>query len=403
MNILYHHRTQAGGVEGVHIREMVRAWEGQGHHVDVVGPPGVSIYEAHGKEQAVEQYAGIWNRSYRKISRYLPELFFELLEMVYNLPAWRRLTQSCKQRSYQLLYERYAIFNWAGIRAARLHGVPVILEVNYTARTPLYRRRSWMLEPWAWRLERYIFQEASGIVVVSSYLRKHLLKVYGISGDKVIVLPNAADPRRFSPDVDEKPLRSKLKLEGKIVIGFVGGFYPWHRLDFFCSALAVLKKHGKDIMALLIGNGPQKSQIKKLVVKHGIKDQVIFLDTVNHHDLPDYLAVFDVAVMPHSNEYGSPMKIFEYMAMGIPVVAPRLGPIMDGIDDEVEGLLFKPTDSQSLANALGRLIENGPLRRAMGRAGRERVIVRHNWMTNARAVIQFLESLQKQRQFSWRK
>lgn len=390
MKILYHHRTQGKGVEGVHIHELVKALKAHGHLVDIIAPPGVST---EGKNHKL--FNGLKRKIYRLITGFLPEFIFELFELAYNMQAGRQLSRCFQQRKYGMVYERYAIFNWAGIRRAHSYGVPIILEVNYTAQTPLFRKRSRLLKPLACLIDKYLFREADGIVVVSSYLREHLKKVYAVPEEKIIVLPNAADPQRFSPAIESGAIRRQLGLENKLVFGFVGGFYPWHGLDLFCSAITSIAGSRSDITVLLIGDGPQRPIIKNLVLKQGLGDRIIFHDKVAHHDLPKYLAAFDVAVMPDSNEYGSPMKIFEYMAMGIPVVAPELEPIMDAIKDGVEGLLFKPKDSQSMAEALKQLAENEPLRRAMGRAGRERILSRHNWIANARAIIQLHEKFNR--------
>ncbi len=332
-----------------------------------------------------DQGPSLLKKIYRQISRFVPELVFEFLEMAYNLPAGRQLARSLGEKQYDLLYERYAIFNWAGIRKAKSRGVPFILEVNYTAQTPLYRHRSPLLKPLACRVDRYLFQQADGIVVVSTYLRDHLKNIYGVSEEKIIILPNAADPDIFSPRGEEKPV------EYKTVIGFVGGFYPWHGLDLLCKAMASMDVKKLNVSVVLIGDGPQRAFINALVEALGLNDSVVFMGSVDHKVLPKYIATFDVAVMPNSNEYGSPMKVFEYMAMGIPVVAPALGPLMDGIDHGVEGLLFKPNDSQSLAYTLEQLIQDEPRRKVMGQAGRKRVLSRHNWMANATAVIQLLK------------
>lgn len=388
MNILYHHRTQAKGVEGVHIRELVRALRAQGHRVDVVGPPSISTDELQSKREP-----GFLVWSYQQISRFLPEFVFELLEMSYGVAAVGRLRRILESQRYDLIFERYAIFNWSGVASARSAGVPIILEVNYTARTPIHRRRNRLLKPFARWIDRRVFRRADAFVVVSSYLQDHLETVYRVPREKIVVLPNAADPEYFSPGVDGGPVRKKLGLEGKTVIGFVGGYYPWHGLDFYCSALASLELAGQDIASVFIGDGPEKATIKKLVAELGMEHRFRFVDPVPHRELPRYLAAFDIAVMPNSNDYGSPMKIFEYMSMGIPVIAPRLAPLVDVIDDGVEGLLFEPENRGLFSKALKALIEDGALRERVGGAARKKILARHNWAANASAVVQLYDRL----------
>jgi len=366
---------------------MVRAWEAQGHRVDVLGPPGVSL-----EEKADRNNTGILRGIYVSLSRIAPELVFELLELAYNIIAAWNIRQALANRRYDFIYSRYAIFDWAGVWLARTMKIPILLEVNYTAKTPLYRKRSRLLKSIAVKVDRYVFDNADGIIVVSSYLREHLADAYGVRKTKIIVLPNAADPVRFSADTRTGAIKARLGLESKTVVGFVGGFYPWHGLPFFCSTLSLMRLDRPDVFFLFIGNGPQRDTIKELMAKNGLGGRAMFIDYVDHFDLPEYLSAIDIAVLPDSNEYGSPMKVFEYMAMGIPVVAPRLGPIRDAIDDGIEGLLFEPGSSRSFAEALQKMLDDGVLRTRLGKAARARVVSRHNWMANATEVIRLYET-----------
>src|SRR6185312_10399925 len=110
-----------------------------------------------------------------------------------------------------------------------------------------------------------------------------------------------------------------------------------------------------------------------------------------HDELPAHVAAFDVAVMPDSNEYGSPMKIYEYMAMGKPVVGPRLGPLEDGIRDGETGILFERLDASALESALATLLGDESRRRLMGRRAREHVLASHTWTRNAERVLELVD------------
>jgi len=106
--------------------------------------------------------------------------------------------------------------------------------------------------------------------------------------------------------------------------------------------------------------------------------------------LPGHVAAFDIAVMPDSNEYGSPMKIYEYMAMGKPVVAPRLGPLEDGIVDGETGILFPRRDAAALRAALEKLLRDDRLRAGMGARARDHVLAKHTWDRNAARILEVL-------------
>ncbi|MFH1414971.1 MAG: glycosyltransferase family 4 protein [Elusimicrobiota bacterium] len=378
MRIIYNHRTRGKGGEGVHIDEIVKAFTVLGNEVDVLSPAGLNAVSG-------TAYETPW--LHRFISRHMPELVFEFIELAYNRVAYKKLKKQMKQKEYTLIFERYAIFNTSGIRVSKKTGVPIILEVNYTSFTHLYRKRSKILAPVANRLDRKILEKADGIVVVSGYLKDHLIRL-GIRPEKIIILANAADPEKFSNAISGMRIRDKYSLGNAKVIGFIGGFYPWHGLDMLLKCFSYIRKEVEETKLLLIGDGLMRAELEKMALDSGIQEDVIFTGKVDHEELPGHIAAFDVAVMPDSNEYGSPMKIYEYMAMAKPVVAPRLGPLEEGINSGEHGLLFDRGDITGLTGALVMLLKNDELRMRMGRAGRENIISEHNWKNNACKIIE---------------
>lgn len=374
MNILYHHRTQGKGVEGVHINEIVKALNSLGHQVDIVSPETKP------------------NSAHSFISKFLPEIFFEALEIFYNFVAAKKMDRLLAEKRYDFIYERYAIFNWAGVRTAKKYKIPIILEINYTSFTPIYRKRSVFLKPSAHWLDKKIFREANGLIVVSNYLKDHLIDM-GVDEKKVIVLTNAADPVKFNPAIEGCEVRAKYGLGDSKVIGFIGGFYPWHGLDMLIDSFLTIKKENIRAHLMLIGDGPIKDKLTNKVKKLNIDNDVLFLGRVEHDKLAEYIAAFDIAVMPDSNNYGSPMKIYEYMAMGKPVIAPHLGPLEDGIVDGREGILFDQRDKNGLYNALKMLLLNDKLRISMGHLSRENIMSRHTWLKNAEAILKLYHDL----------
>lgn len=388
MNILYHHRTQSKGVEGVHIREIVKAFVALGHRVDILSPSGMNK-EGRGMR---DERRLMKDRGFSTISRFLPEIFFEALEVLYNIIASGKMEAVLKQKQYDLIYERYAIFNWAGVKTAKKNNIPIILEINYTSFMPIYRKRSFLLKPLAHWVDRQIFNMADSFVVVSTYLKDHLVNL-GVDIRKIIVTTNAADPDRFNPSIGGSAIRNKYALGGRKVIGFAGGFYPWHGLDILLDSFLSVKKDIKDAVLLLIGDGPIKDRLQTRVKELSLEKDVIFPGRVNNDDLPSYIAAFDIAVMPDSNNYGSPMKVYEYMSTGKPVVAPRLGPLEDGITDGKEGLLFTPRNKNELSIALKKLLLDESMRNRMKNCARENIISKHTWRKNGEAVLNLYKTI----------
>jgi glycosyltransferase involved in cell wall biosynthesis len=387
MNILYFHRTQAKGVEGVHIKEIVRAFKRLGHKVDIVSPVGDRLEDEASPAKAAEA-PGWRERFYRTLSRYLPELIFELAELLYNFQALRQARRTLDSSKVDMIFERYAIFGVAGAYLSKKWNKPLIIEVNYTSCSALVRHRSALLKPLARRLDQRIFDRALGLVAVSSRLKQHLTEVYGIPPEKIIVLPNAADPDVFDISrVARKPLPFA---DGKI-IGFVGGFYPWHGLDLLLSAFQSVAQKVGDARLLLVGDGPMMAEIRQRVDQSGLGDRVVLTGKVPHQDLPGYIANFYVGVMPDSNDYGSPMKIFEYMSMGKPVVVPDYPPLLDVVNDNEEGRVFPARNVQEMAACLEMLLTDTMAYQRMAEQARRKIVTKHNWLDNGRAILSLCE------------
>jgi glycosyltransferase involved in cell wall biosynthesis len=385
MNIAYFHRTRATGVEAVHIGQIVLGMEKHGHAVHMVSPVGEFIEHVRGTPKpAASAPTGA-----KAKSRELPELVFELLELGYNLKAfwdgWR-LSSRVKLGG---IYERYAIFALAGLLVARLRGVPLVLEVNYTSLSPLVRKRSALLKPLARFCDGLLFRRATRLMAVSSYLRDELVREFGVPADRIEVVPNAADPAVFDPVAAlARPAKTPLP-EGPdaALVGFVGGFYPWHGLGLLVDAFLAVAPKFPQARLLLIGDGPMRQNIEARIAELGLQDRVLMPGRIAHAELAPYVARFAVGVMPDSNLYGSPMKIFEYMAMGVPVLGPDYGPLLDAVDDGVEGYIFRRQDTAHLADCLSRLLADPDGRARMGVAARRKIIDTHNWMNNARLAL----------------
>jgi len=369
----------------VHLLGMARAFERAGLEVAIVSPPGVEVGNPGARPDRGAGLRRIWWTLAEKV----PEFFFELMEIAYNVPAYFRLRRALREPGTVALYERYAFFGVAGALAAKSAGVPLVLEVNYTTETPLYRRRSRLLRPLAARAERYVFRRADRIAAVSTQLTREVA-AGGIPAGSIVMVPNAADPSRFRAEVSGDAVRARYGFENARVIGFTGAFFPWHGLALLLEALPELFRVIPNAAALLIGEGPERASLEEKARRDGLAGRVRFAGWIGHEELPAHVAAFDVAVMPDSNDYGSPMKIYEYMAMGKPVVAPRLGPLEDGIRDGDTGLLFKPRDAAALRESLAALLQDDARRAAMGARAREHVLQNHTWDRNAARILELL-------------
>ncbi len=386
MNVLYHHRTRGQDVEGVHIRGIVGALRGLGHRVDVVSPPGVDVDRAQAAGPASTAIIPAPRPSpWALVSRRAPEVLFESFEVAYNAWAWPALEAHLLRRRCDLVYERYALFGLAGVVTARRRGVPIILEVNDSAE--VNRIRPLRMQAAARRVERFIWSTADAVVTITSYFRD-LIIAAGVPGERVFVIPNAVDDAAFGgAGADGAAVRARLGLDGKVVIGYVGAINHWRRLDLLLDAFADLSPRHPAAHLLLIGEGPDRAAIAEAARARGLADRVTFTGKVPHAHVAAHLAAIDVAVIPHSNAYGSPMKLFEYMAAGRLVVAPWLPPIVSVLGDGDGGVLFPPLDRTGLHDALDGLLGDPERRARLGARAREKVLAEYVWRRHAETIV----------------
>jgi len=185
---------------------------------------------------------------------------------------------------------------------------------------------------------------------------------------------------------------------GRIILT-VGGLVARKGHDMVIRALPRLRQTVPDVMYLIVGDGPYRTQLETLAVALGVQDHVIFVGKVPGEYLPDIYALSDVFVMPSREQLnvcdveGFGIVFLEANACGKPVVGGRSGGIPDAIIDGVTGLLVNPHDPEDIANALARLLTDGDLAVRIGRQGRLRVASDFNWARLGRRVRGILDSI----------
>ncbi|MCE9608694.1 MAG: glycosyltransferase family 4 protein [Chthoniobacter sp.] len=382
MNILYHFRTQGTGAEGVHISGIATAFERLGHRVVFSSPTGVDPRTTAGANPFAEKK----RRSLiARLATHAPGFVFELLELAYNAVAYARNRAALTRENCTLIYERHAFFLCATAFLAQRRGVPLVVEVNELAGDERVRAAPWLL-PLARLADRLTFQRARLIVVVSPHLQRRIAAL-GIAPEKIVVLPNAVSVESLDIPADGAPVRARHGCADAIIIGFVGWFVAWHRLDQLLAQFASLARAEPRLRLMLVGDGTLRATLAAQATDLGLADRVLFTGALPHAEIPAHFAAMDISVVPHSNEYRSPIKLFESMARARATVAPRTEPIAQIITDGVNGLLFDPADPATLRHALQRLIADPALRTRLGTAARVTIRERHTWDRNAQAVL----------------
>jgi glycosyltransferase involved in cell wall biosynthesis len=387
VQFIYHHRTMGRSSQAMHIRSLVEALKADGHEVTIVSPPGVDPLKSAGmmpflrKEDRARGLQRIW----KYISCECPQFVFEVFELFYNLFLPFRLLPVLLRQPNAILYERHAYFMFMGVLLGNWLKRPVLLEVNELS--GFTRVRGLIMGRLARRIDAWTFSRATCILCVSRVLANEAER-RGAKVERVHVLPNAIDVHRFRGSGPKQPVRARLGLEDSIVLGHVGLFLPWDRLDALMEAVKCIRDRHPEIKVLLVGDGPEMQNLKQTAFRLGMEREVIFSGPVPREDVPAYIDAMDICVLPDSSAFGSPIALFEFMAMGKPCVVPDLGPIRDVIDDNVTGVMFPHGDYNALGQALLSLVQDPALRIQIGAQAKDTVFERHTWTANARFVVQ---------------
>ncbi len=376
MRIIYHHRTQADGGEGVHISEMITAFQGLGYTVKITAL-------VNKKDKSQEKNNKFWS----SIASLSPMIFYEFMELAYNILGYFRLSKTIRTFHPHFIYERYCLHNFAGIMAAKRYNIPLFLEVNSPLAYEKEKYEKLTFKKLARFTEKNIFLQADKIMVVSGVLKGYLLKI-GIPEDKIYVVPNGVNIKQLNERYSGEKIRSQYSLNGKTVLSFVGFFKKWHNLEMLLEIFNKIKEKTKNLHLMLIGDGPEQGPLKRYVHNHALQESVTFTGRVNQEEIPKYIAASDVAILPSITAYASPLKIFEYMMMGKAIIAPRQENIEEILTDEENALLFDSNDIQELKQAIFRFASNPELRKRLGNNARRTIFERsYFWEHNAEQVV----------------
>ena len=358
----------------VHVRAMVRAFSRLGHDVTVLcaeagdGPQDFPVTAFGPRFAPVEERADKERR--------LMALAKAMEDHLISLHA---------RKPFDMIYERYGLWSAAGIRAGRRLGLPVVVEMNAPLVQEQAAFRNFVLRDDAIQIEAEVMGGATALAVVSEELVDYAIS-HGADRRRIHVVGNAVDTSLFHPSVSPQPVPDIP--EGRFIVGFTGSLKAWHGTDVLIDAVARLS-HRADAHLLIVGDGPDRAALLDRALQSGIPDRVTVTGWVPHARLPGLIARMDVAVAPYpasQNHYFSPLKLFEYLAMGRPVVASAIGQTAALLAPSAAGVLVRAGDSGELTEALLRIaVDPG---HAADLSRRAAALGRHlDWTANATRIL----------------
>ena len=285
---------------------------------------------------------------------------------------------------YDLVYERHSLWSAAAMQYAQDRGIRSILEVNAPLVEEQSQHRGLCNRQEAEQISRDCFQSADSIVCVSKAVADYVRR-FEISSSKIRVIANGVDPDRAQSAREMTRQRTEGRCEGTPVsplrIGFLGTLRPWHGMRELGLAFREVHRRIPDAELLVIGDGPAREQLLTALGVEAAQATTI-TGKVAHTLVPDLLGNVDIAVAPYPDLpgfYFSPLKILEYMAVGLPIVASRIGEIPNIISDRMSGLLVEPGNPDVLAAEVIRLAKNPAFASLLGDCAAKAVQQRFTW------------------------
>jgi glycosyltransferase involved in cell wall biosynthesis len=322
-----------------------------------------------------------------------PYLVEEAAIAGYNRTFLRSAAASVRAFRPDLIYQRHGIFSLVGLALARSLGVPLVLEVNASE---VWARRAWsrlFFGGLAEAMERTAFAKADRLSLISEELVPVIEKMGG-RRERMVVNPNGVEVERFHPAERGGGIRRSLGIpEDAVVCGFLGTFTRWHGVQFVAEQVPELVAGDRRLYFLLIGDGDMRPAVERRLAENGGADRVRITGLLDPEEVPERLAACDILLSPYlpfddgSPSFFSPVKLFEYMAAGRPVVASRLGQQGRVVEEGRTGTFFPPGDGPAFREAVLRLAADPGLRERMGAEARSRVEARYTWEANVRRAV----------------
>lgn len=336
----------------------------------------------------------------------------------------RHLEHAAVRHLYQFIYQRMSVSNYSGVVLSRNTKLPLVLEYNGSE---VWTSTNWGTKPrygqLAEQIEDACLRHAHLMVTVSQVLGDELL-ARGVEPQRVVVYPNCIDPKLFDPkkfpEHETNALRHKWQIPTDAVIAaFVGTFGAWHGVEVLAQAIrqlvstdtAWLRQH--KVHFLIVGDGLRMPQVREILSDPSCQPFFTLTGLVPQAEAPTYIAAADLMLSPHvhnadgSRFFGSPTKLFEYMAMQKPIVAADLEQIGEVLRDSLRteslpqtplpannatamSVLMQPGDVSGLCRALKFLVERPAWRATLGHNARREVLAKYTWDRHITAILERL-------------
>lgn len=346
----------------------------------------------------------LMDRNVTKISLAGFRDYYDEAKIYLNISAYKEIRERQGNKKPMFVYQRCSLYDYLGAKVAEKYKVPFVLEWNGS--------EIWISKSWdnikfkhrdiAEKIECLNLEKADLITCVSKELKESLI-ASGVPADKILVNFNGVDIDKFNPFVTGDNIRKRLGIESNIVVGFCGSFAKFHGAETLAETFGNMLVHHENyrnrVKMLMIGEGNTLANVKRILKRKGVMNDAICAGSVPADAVPEYLAACDILVAPHiPNEdgsafFGSPTKLFEYMAMGKAIVASELNQIGEILHNNQNAVLFEAGNTDEMERSIVSLIDNEDMRMRLGKQARDDAKEYHTWDTHVDRIIARLKEM----------
>ncbi len=390
----------------VHVREMIAALGRAGHTVILASPKlQKNLWESPEEINArlLHLPPAAMTRETMKCLMKFEDMLAEstplpgqIRRMLYNKEMSHQLLRHFTTHPPDFIYERASLFSTVGVMLAEALGKPLLLELNAPLADEQSAYRGASLHALAKKTEQFVLTRSDAVLTVSKLLKDYVVS-QGAKQTQVHVSPNGVNIEAFQEKLPTKETKDTWGLGTGPVIGFVGGLRPWHGVMVLPDLLKALHQHHPGLRLLIVGEGPLRAKLEQAFDAYGLSGHVCFTGAISHQKIPALISCLDLALAPYEkldhDFYFSPLKLFEYMACGVPVVAAECGQIGEIVSHGRTGLLYPPASKDVLIRHCQTLLSDPCLRKQMGEAAAKEMRTNYTWDHNASRLISTFEQL----------
>ncbi len=333
---------------------------------------------------------------YSKLLRNLPEI----LTFPYNDSSLKKILKIAEKFQPHFFYLHHHDFHYGGAKLKEKTGLPFLLHfdsIEYWVKKNWGKLYFGNLLKWCEKIE---VAQADAIITISDVLKKQACEFYQIPPEKVYPVPNGVDTNIFHPNIDGKEIRKKYGLEGKFVVGYSGTFNAYHGVDLIAQATKKIMDNTPNSIVFFIGDGALREKVEEILKHDGVRNKVVITGLVPYSEVPKHLAACDLLVSPiihnHKDEFfGTPIKHYEYKAMGKPIIASSIGTLKDVFEHKVNSYTIEPNSVEAIVDAINEIYNNPELANHISHNARRDAELKHSWQVNAKRIIEIYQKIRK--------